>query len=109
MITFEDSIEKKEVEIRGLEDAPAIFVEGDPDMIHQVVYNLVENAVKFVNPRGYIDARILDKGTKAVIKIPETAAREFPPTRIPLIFDKFYKTDKSEAWIKTVWAWDFIL
>ena len=40
MITFEDSIEKKEVEIRGLEDAPAIFVDGDPDMIHQVVYNL---------------------------------------------------------------------
>ena len=60
MITFEDSIEKKEVEIRGLEDAPAIFVDGDPDMIHQVVYNLVENAVRHGIDPG-IDRRDLGR------------------------------------------------
>ena len=96
MITFEDSIEKKEVEIRGLEDAPAIFVDGDPDMIHQVVYNLVENAVKFVNPQGYIDVRVLNKGTKAVVKI-RNSGQGISADEIPLIFDKFYKTDKSRS------------
>lgn len=77
-------------------------------MIHQVVYNLVENAVKFVNPQGYIDVRVLNKGTKAVVKI-RNSGQGISADEIPLIFDKFIRPINPEAWIKTVWAWDFIL
>ena len=65
-------------------------------MIHQVVYNLVENAVKFVNPQGYIDVQVLNKGTKAVVKI-RNSGQGISADEIPLIFDKFYKTDKSRS------------
>ena len=33
---------------------------GDQDLLHQVVYNLIENAVKFTNQGGYISVRISD-------------------------------------------------
>ena len=77
-------------------------------MIHQVVYNLVENAVKFVNPQGYIDVRVLNKGTKAVVKI-RNSGQGISATRFLLFLINSIRPINPEAWIKTVWAWDFIL
>ena len=91
LLSFEKSIEQKKIQVLGLEDTESLYVDGDPDMIHQVVYNLVENAVKFVNPQGYIDVQVLNKGTKAVVKI-RNSGQGISADEIPLIFDKFYKT-----------------
>ncbi len=38
----------------------SVYIDGDADLIHQVVYNLIENAVKFVNENGYIQFIIND-------------------------------------------------
>ena len=51
VFTFEQAIEGKHLDVRGL-DAGKVMVEADPDLIHQVVYNLVDNAVKFANDGG---------------------------------------------------------
>ncbi|MEG1027464.1 MAG: HAMP domain-containing sensor histidine kinase [Oscillospiraceae bacterium] len=48
LFTFETKIEEKNLDIRGL-DHPKVFINADANLIHQVVYNLIENAVKFVN------------------------------------------------------------
>ena len=47
----EQAIETKGIEILGL-DAEHHLVDADSDLIYQVVYNLVDNAIKFVNPGG---------------------------------------------------------
>ena len=96
LLTFENSIEKREIEIRGLEDAQALFIDGDPDMIHQVVYNLIENAVKFVDQGGYIELKISDSTDRAVVTI-KNSGQGIPKDEVSLIFDKFYKTDKSRS------------
>lgn len=54
VFTFEQRIEDKHLDIRGLE-ADRVMVLADVDLIHQVVYNLIDNAVKFVNDGGYIE------------------------------------------------------
>ena len=96
LLTFEDSIDKKDIEVRGLEDAQCLFIDGDPDMIHQVVYNLIENAVKFVNNSGYIELHVTDATNRAVVSI-RNSGQGIPADEIGMIFDKFYKTDKSRS------------
>lgn len=96
LISFEKSIEMKKIEIRGLENAESLFVDGDPDMIHQVVYNLIENAVKFTNDSGYIEIRITDQPNRTVVAI-RNSGPGIAPDELALIFDRFYKTDKSRS------------
>jgi signal transduction histidine kinase len=96
LLSFEQAIENKRLEIRGLEDAESLFVDGDPDMIHQVVYNLIENAVKFTNQGGYIEIKITDQPEKTSVVI-KNSGSGVAPDELPLIFDRFYKTDKSRS------------
>lgn len=61
VFTFEQRIEDKHLEVRGL-DPDKVMVLADVDLIHQVVYNLIDNAVKFVNDGGYIDSATMYRG-----------------------------------------------
>ena len=53
ILMFENRLEKRHISVEGLDGEP-VRVCADPDLIGQVVYNLVENAVKFVNDGGTI-------------------------------------------------------
>ena len=91
---------KKNIKITGLDSSKSTFIDGDPDMIHQVIYNLIENAVKFVNVDGFIDMKLCSTGEKAMFSI-KNSGEGISPDDINLIFDKFYKTDKSRSQDKT--------
>ena len=95
-LTFEQKIDERKINVIGLENNQPLFIEGDPDMIHQVVYNLVENATKFTNVGGDITVSVEDKGTDAWVTITNTGAG-IPDDQIGFIFDRFYKTDKSRS------------
>ncbi len=96
LLTFEKSIDDKKLEIRGLEEAGQQMVYGDPDLIHQVVYNLIENAVKFTNEGGYISFKLADSIDRTCVDI-ENSGGGIEPEELPMIFDRFYKTDKSRS------------
>lgn len=96
-LTFENNIESKHIDIRGLDSINNdIQLVGDPDMIHQVVYNLVENAVKFVNEGGYIEVKAIETNDKCIIKI-INSGHGIEQDELMHIFEKFYKTDKSRS------------
>lgn len=96
LLTFEKSIEEKQIEVRGLEDARPQTVYGDQDLLHQVVYNLIENAVKFTNPGGYIAVQVSDSIDRTTVVI-ENSGQGIPAEELPMIFERFYKTDKSRS------------
>lgn len=100
LLSFEKPIEEKHLEIRGLEDAESLFVDGDPDMIHQVMYNLIENAVKFTNEGGYIQIGVTDREDRTFVRV-RNSGPGIPADEVSLIFDRFYKTDKSRSKDKT--------
>ena len=96
LLTFERKIDEKGIEIRGLEEAGVRMVWGDPDLLHQVVYNLIENAVKFTNQEGYISILITEGIDRTTVVI-ENSGAGISPDDLPMIFERFYKTDKSRS------------
>ena len=96
MISFEQLIEDKDIHVAGLDEMESVFVDGDPDLLHQVVYNLVENAVKFVDKGGRISVALTEDEKRVTVKISNTGPG-ITPDDLPLIFDRFYKTDKSRS------------
>lgn len=96
LLSFEAAIDNKDIQICGLDEMEDIFVDGDPDLLHQVVYNLVDNAVKFVDNGG----RIYSKMTQTEREVRVIIGNSGPgisPDELPLIFDRFYKTDQSRS------------
>lgn len=96
LLSFEKPIEDKKIDVRGLENTESLYVNGDPDMIHQVVYNLIDNAVKFTNEGGYIDIRVTQDSGRTTVSV-ENSGLGIAPDELPLIFERFYKTDKSRS------------
>lgn len=92
---FEKKIEDKRVDILGL-DCDTIVIEADNDLMHQMFYNLIENAVKFVNQNGTITFDLSSNLKIASIKIKNTGDG-LSEDEIPKIFNRFYKTDESRS------------
>lgn len=92
---FETQIEEKHLDVRGL-DHDKMMVEADPDLIHQVVYNLIENAVKFVNEGGYLEFGFSSDAKNSYISV-KNSGEGLSKEEIPKIFDRFYKTDRSRG------------
>ena len=95
IFTFEQSIEEKQLDIRGL-DADRVMVSADEDLIHQVVYNLVENAVKFVNVGGYIEISYHNEENMTHISV-KNSGEGISKEEISKVFERFYKTDRSRS------------
>lgn len=96
LMNFEKRIEEKHIDIQGL-DTDAFLVNGDPDLIQQVVYNLVENAVKYVNEDGYIRFGFEEnKDGMCIISI-QNSGDGLTEYEISKVFDRFYKTDESRG------------
>ena len=87
-----------EVEFEGGDDD--VFVLADPDAIHRVLYNLLDNAIKFTQEKGTISISITSKGKKALIKVRNTG-EGIPEEEISHIFERFYKSDRSRGLDKT--------
>ncbi len=96
LLSFEQVIDKKHIEIRGLESMTANSLTADKDMINQVVYNLVDNAVKFTPEGGYIEVSSKADAEKIIVKI-RNSGKGIPSEEIDKIFERFYKIDKSRS------------
>lgn len=99
VLMFEKRITDKKVDVEGLEDI-SLTVRADEDLMFQVLYNLIENAVKFVNQGGVISFQLYAEDGIAHICIKNTG-EGLADDELPRIFDRFYKTDTSRSQDKT--------
>lgn len=96
LLTFEQKIDKKNIEIRGLDDITPHHVNADTDMIYQVIYNLFDNAVKFTNEGGYIAVGVRDVDDFVEVSI-KNSGEGINSEELTKIFERFYKVDKSRS------------
>lgn len=96
LLSFEQRIEAKEIRVTGLEDCPRIEVNADYDLLGQVVYNLIDNAVKFIDVSGTLTLNIRRADGRVYCAIRNTGMG-VPAQEMPHIFERFYKSDKSRS------------
>lgn len=96
LLSFEKKIDEKHIEIAGFENMGEVIIEADRDLVQQVVYNLIDNAVKFTPEKGTITvfASSNDESTKVTIRNSGAGVSE---DEISRIFERFYKVDKSRS------------
>lgn len=99
LLSFEKKIDDKKINIEFNNDED-VSVSADTDAVHQVLYNLMDNAVKFTPENGLIAVEIEKKDKKAWIRIRNTG-EGIPQDELPNIFDRFYKSDRSRGLDKT--------
>ena len=93
---FEQLISKKNIEIVGMEDLKPAVVHGDSAMIDQVIYNLVDNAVKFTDKDGKIIVNTANDKKFVYLAVTNTG-EGIPPESLEKVFDRFYKVDQSRS------------
>ena len=96
VISFENKVVDKEIQIIGLDEVDRIFVECDRELIYQVVYNLFDNAVKYTHKGGYISIFINEYNSRIELYI-KNSGNGIEEYDLKHIFDRFYKIDKSRS------------
>ena len=103
LITFEKKINDKHLEVEvDMPDHP-VYTFANRDYITQVVYNLLDNAVKFCPQGKTLGLRIAMAGNKAYISI-SNEGDTIPPEELSLLFDRFHKLDKSRSQNRDGWG-----
>ena len=80
-----------------------VYTMAGKDYVTQVIYNLIDNAVKFCPQGGTLGIKIREAGKKAYISI-SNDGDTIPPEELPLVFDRFHKLDKSRAENRDGWG-----
>ena len=71
-------------------------VEADRERIHQVLFNLLENAVRFTPSGGVITVRAVRENGGYAVSVEDTGPG-IPKEHIPLVFERFYRVDPSRS------------
>ncbi|MBI2078681.1 MAG: PAS domain-containing sensor histidine kinase [Euryarchaeota archaeon] len=79
---------EKDIQI-AQDPAPApLWVQGDPDRLHEVMFNLLTNAWKFTPRGGRVDIKVEKQGTEAVVTVRDTG-RGIDPSELQRLFQPF--------------------
>ena len=103
LITFEPKITAKNLNVEvDIPEIPA-YTRANEDYITQVVYNLLDNAVKFCPEGGTIGLKIRLSANKIYVSV-SNEGETIPAKELPLVFDRFHKLDKSRSQNRDGWG-----
>ncbi len=103
LVAFEQKITAKQLQVSVQLPDKAMFTRAERDSITQVLYNLVDNAVKFSPQGGLLHVEAKPDGGKARISVRNTGPT-IAPDQLPRIFDRFHKEDKSRSQDREGWG-----
>jgi signal transduction histidine kinase len=96
LISMEQKITDRNLDVVAEIPEEPILVKGDNDMITQVIYNLLENAAKFARKGSALYLGVSTMDGKALVTV-RNLGETIPPEELPLLFERFHKSDKSRS------------
>ena len=103
LLSFEQKITGKQLDVQvDMPDYP-LFTLAQQDQITQVLYNLLDNAVKFSPEKGQLALKLRSGGSKIYVSV-QNSGKTIPPEELPLVFDRFHKLDKSRTENRDSWG-----
>jgi signal transduction histidine kinase len=96
LLGFEGKLETKRLDVEAELPEESMLVRGDKDAITRVVYNLIDNAVKFAESGSTIKLGLWKRGDHAYVSVEDTG-ETIPEEEMPLIFDRFHKADRARS------------
>ena len=103
LITFEQKIIEKQLEVDVTFPEHPVLTRANEDYVTQVIYNLIDNAVKFCPQGQVLGIRIREGDSKAYISV-SNQGQTIPPEELSLVFDRFHKIDKSRTQNRDGWG-----
>lgn len=96
LLTFEGTCTKRKIIFKLDFSSKQSYVKADMDKIQQVLYNLIDNALKFSHSNSHIKITTLEKGEKVFISVKDYGIG-IPKDSLNKIWERFYKTDTSRG------------
>ena len=103
LITFEQTITDKQLDVQVLWPEHPVYTHACEDYITQVIYNLLDNAVKFCPQGGSLEITLRESDQKVYVSIANNG-NPIPAEELPLVFDRFHKLDKSRSQNRDGWG-----
>lgn len=94
--SFEGTCTNKRISIELLLASKTLMVNADKRKIQQVLYNLLDNAIKFSNPESAVKIETTERGGKVFISVKDSGIG-IPKKSLNQIWERFYKTDLSRG------------
>lgn len=94
--SFEGTCKKKKISFELILTGHTSFVSADMSKVQQVLYNLIDNAIKFSHSDSTITIETTEKNEKVFISVKDTGIG-IPKDSIKKIWERFYKTDLSRG------------
>ena len=95
-LSFEGKCKEKQIEINLIMLPEPAYVYADKKRIQQVIYNLMDNAIKFSLPKLSVTVEVTEKGDKYGIAVTDSG-EGIPKKDLGKIWERFYKSDASRG------------
>jgi signal transduction histidine kinase len=82
------------LESRVGDDLPAVW--ADRERVHQVLLNLLDNAVRFTPPGGDVTVSADRENGHMAVSVTDTGPG-IPPEHLPRLFERFYRVDPARS------------
>ena len=92
-----ESVAFEEEKIIDSEIAPNIFINGDINRLKQLIFILIDNAIKYSNEKGTINVNLTKTQDKVFLSVTNNTGDPIPKDKIQHLFERFYRVDESRA------------